>query len=858
MKFKIYLLFVLLFFIGFKIDAQEISITTTSNSISWSPVKVTNSGTPLVWVATNSKIGTLTENANDPTFNFGANDGNPISIVVTGNIGYTGLSNLRIISSNIQDINLSGTIALTNLFLTGNSISNIDISNNSLLTRLLLANNNLTLLDITNNPIINDLRINNNNLNSNTLDNILNNLDSFGVSGGKLQIANNLGNLTSSAQPAFDNLVAKGWTIDVVAPPSPPVDQQSPTPVSDLSASNTTQTTTDLTWSASTDNVGVNDYEVFQDGNSIGLTGGLTNFTVTNLIASTNYAFNITAIDAAGNKSSLGNTVGVTTQANVIDTETPSAIIDLIASNTQAYRTDLSWSDSTDNVGVVDYEVFQDGVSVGFTGGLNSLTVNNLISCSNYSFTVFAIDQAGNTSVASNVINITTGTAFFGGGGSAPPPPFAQEINDLQATDVTTTTVSLAWTYTADPKDRILDFEIFQDGQSIGMSGGLFTFQVTGLLTGTNYNFNVEPILCSARSTSGADKILNITTLSDPDTELPSRITDLAFSNLTETTANLFWTASTDNVGIANYEVFQDGVSIGLTGGLTSFNVTGLTVSSTYAFVVFAIDMAGNKSLASNTANVTTLSDTEAPSNISDLTSSNITTSSVELFWSASTDNVGVTDYEVFKDGTSIGLTGGATTLIITGLVANSNYSFSVIALDASGNVSTVGNTINVTTIDIIDFTSINSNLVTVDWQARDLFADRNVGIGTMNTQGYRLAVAGSMVAEEIVVKLQTNWPDFVFEKDYKLPSLDEIEIYIRSTGHLMDVPSANEVKENGIKLGEMDAKLLQKIEELTLYAIEQKREIEKLEINFKNLSLMVENLEKSMKTSIKNTNQNK
>ena len=307
MKFKIFLLFVFLFFVVFRIDAQEIIITTTSNSTSWSPLRVTNNGPQLVWVATNSNIGTLTENANDPTFNFGSNNGSLISITVTSNNGFTGLSNLRIISGNVQDVDLSNTSALTNLFLTGNNISNINVSNNNSLTRLLLATNNLTSLDIINNTLINDLRINNNNLSSNSLDAIVNNMDSFGISGGKLQISNNNGNLTSSAQPAFDNLIAKGWEIDVGAPPNAPDDQESPSAVTDLSSSNTTLISTNLSWSDATDNVAVTDYEVFQDGVTIGSTSGLNSFNVTGLLLSTSYVFTVFAKDAAGNISAVSN-----------------------------------------------------------------------------------------------------------------------------------------------------------------------------------------------------------------------------------------------------------------------------------------------------------------------------------------------------------------------------------------------------------------------------------------------------------------------------------------------------------------------------------------------------------------------
>jgi NOL1/NOP2/fmu family ribosome biogenesis protein len=106
---------------------------------------------------------------------------------------------------------------------------------------------------------------------------------------------------------------------------------------------------------------------------------------------------------------------------------------------------------------------------------------------------------------------------------------------------------------------------------------------------------------------------------------------------------------------------------------------------------------------------------------------------------------------------------------------------------------------------------------------------DGNVSIGTDNPQGYRLAVAGSMIAESVKVKLQGAWPDFVFAKDYALPPIAETEEHIRENGHLPGIPSAAEVAKNGIELGEMNKKLLQKIEELTLYLIEQNKRIQKL-----------------------------
>ena len=100
-----------------------------------------------------------------------------------------------------------------------------------------------------------------------------------------------------------------------------------------------------------------------------------------------------------------------------------------------------------------------------------------------------------------------------------------------------------------------------------------------------------------------------------------------------------------------------------------------------------------------------------------------------------------------------------------------------------------------------------------------------NVGIGTTNPNGWKLSVNGQIRAKEI--KVETGWSDFVFENNYNLPTLKEVENHIKEKGHLKDIPSAKEVEKNGIYLGEMDSKLLQKIEELTLYTIQQQKEIE-------------------------------
>ncbi len=103
-----------------------------------------------------------------------------------------------------------------------------------------------------------------------------------------------------------------------------------------------------------------------------------------------------------------------------------------------------------------------------------------------------------------------------------------------------------------------------------------------------------------------------------------------------------------------------------------------------------------------------------------------------------------------------------------------------------------------------------------------------NVGIGTTNPTN-KLDVNGTIRAKEVRIE-NTNWPDYVFSKNYQLPSLTEVSRHIEENKHLPGIPSAEEVAKEGINISEMNSKLLQKIEEMTLYIIQQEKRIEILE----------------------------
>ncbi|MGX1931317.1 hypothetical protein [Flagellimonas sp. 2504JD4-2] len=121
------------------------------------------------------------------------------------------------------------------------------------------------------------------------------------------------------------------------------------------------------------------------------------------------------------------------------------------------------------------------------------------------------------------------------------------------------------------------------------------------------------------------------------------------------------------------------------------------------------------------------------------------------------------------------------------------------------------------------------------------------VGIGTENPDS-KLTVKGNIHAEEIKVDLSVPGPDYVFKEDYDLKSLEEVQNYIKKHGHLPNIPSAQEMEANGIELGEMNMRLLEKIEELVLYTLEQEKRIEKLEISNQRISLLEKTVEQLLK----------
>jgi PQQ-dependent dehydrogenase (s-GDH family) len=463
-------------------------------------------------------------------------------------------------------------------------------------------------------------------------------------------------------------------------------DTQAPTVPTNLAANSITQSSLTLTWTASTDNVGVTGYDVFRNGTKINTSlVTSTTYNVSGLNAATAYQFYVQAKDAAGNTSANSNTINVTTP----DTQAPTAPTNLAASSVTQTTLTLTWTASTDNVGVSGYDVYRDGTKLN-TSLVTSTNYNvtGLTASTAYQFFVQVKDAAGN-STNSSTLNVTT-----------PAPPDLEAPSapaNLAASNITQSSVTLNWDAATD-NVAVTGYDVYRDGVKVNTSlVTTTTYNATGLLALVNYSFYV--VARDAAGNSSANS--NTVSVTTPDTQAPTIPSNLTATSITQTSMTLNWNASTDNIGVSGYDVYQDNVKINaslVTG--TSYNVTGLSASSTYAFYIKAFDAAGNNS-NSNTSNFTTLAppDLEAPSAPSGLASSNLTSNSVTLAWTTSTDNVAVTGYDVYRNGTKINTSAVTTTTYnVTGLTPSTVYSFYVIAFDAAGNFSANSNTINLTT----------------------------------------------------------------------------------------------------------------------------------------------------------------
>jgi len=285
-----------------------------------------------------------------------------------------------------------------------------------------------------------------------------------------------------------------------------------------------------------------------------------------------------------------------------------------------------------------------------------------------------------------------------GNGGSTPADTAAPSTPmSLTASGITTSQATLSWQASIDNMG-VSGYRVYRDGAFVGTTSAT-TFTNAGLAANTSYAFTVAAF-DSAGNTSPQSAPRSVTTASGggADTTPPSTPTGVTATNVTASSITLSWQASTDNIGVLGYKIFRDGALADTTTS-TTLAQTGLAANTTYVFNVAAVDAAGNVSGVSPSYSVTTAggADTSAPSIPTGLTASGITASQATLAWQASTDNIGVSGYRVYRDGAVVGTTSD-TRFTSAGLAANTSYAFTVAAFDSAGNASAQPPSLAVTT----------------------------------------------------------------------------------------------------------------------------------------------------------------
>ncbi|MEO7294668.1 MAG: DNRLRE domain-containing protein, partial [Candidatus Limnocylindria bacterium] len=222
------------------------------------------------------------------------------------------------------------------------------------------------------------------------------------------------------------------------------------------------------------------------------------------------------------------------------------------------------------------------------------------------------------------------------------------------------------------------------DVASLVTGDGLVSLRASGTSTnGTDYS--------SKEGTAEFAPQLVVTTQGTAaETDPPTQPTNLIATAPSPNRVDLVWDASTDNVGVTGYRVFRNGASIGTSTTAAYADVT-VQSNTAYGYYVIADDAAGNSSTPSSTANITTPADTTPPSPPTNLGTAVVSANRVDLTWTASSDNVGVTGYRVFRDGTLIATSGG-TSYSDTTTLPNSSYDYHVRAVDAASNISSASN----------------------------------------------------------------------------------------------------------------------------------------------------------------------
>jgi chitodextrinase len=368
------------------------------------------------------------------------------------------------------------------------------------------------------------------------------------------------------------------------------------------------------------------------------------------------------------------------------DTTPPSTPTGISASLAQYGEISVSWNASIDDTGVTGYYLYRNGAEVANIVGTSY--TDTVAPGAVYSYTVAAYDAAGNISFLSapsapvSLLKDTT-------------PPSTPAWSSIGSA---TSSLSLSWTASTD-NVGVVGYYLYRNGNQIPGIASPFTgtsYTDIGLSPGTTYIYKLAAY-DAAGNLSYSNATSAVTLVNSPAPSVPNPpVVNVRSTNEIDIT----WVPPQNGTPVGYY-VYENGTQIAsVSSTLTSYDATGLSPSTIYLFSVAAYNAAGNVSGQSSSVQGTTLSpDTTPPSKPFNLAGVPASTSAIKLSWSGSTDNIGVTGYDIYRDGNQIATTGStSTTYLDTGLATSTSHFYYVAAYDAAGNTSPQATVYNVWT----------------------------------------------------------------------------------------------------------------------------------------------------------------
>ena len=388
----------------------------------------------------------------------------------------------------------------------------------------------------------------------------------------------------------------------------------------------------------------------------------------------------VRAVDPAGNRSAT-STVLIPS-----DGQRPTAPGDLAVEVLADGTVDVSWSASSDNVGVVSYRVLRNDVEVALVPGTDTAVNLSTLGFGTHFIAVQALDQAGNESLKTPSVRADV----------VPPPELDTQSpsapGDLAVEVLADGTVDVSWSASSD-NVGVVSYRVLRNDVEVALvPGDQLAVNLSTLGFGTHF------IAVQALDQAGNESLKTPSVRADVvpppelDTQSPSAPGDLAVEVLADGTVDVSWSASSDNVGVVSYRVLRNDVEVALVPGTdTAVNLSTLGFG-THFIAVQALDQAGNESLKTPSVRADVVPppelDTQSPSAPGDLVVEVLADGTVDVSWSASSDNVGVVSYRVLRNDVEVALVPGDQLAVNLSTLGFGTHFIAVQALDQAGNES--------------------------------------------------------------------------------------------------------------------------------------------------------------------------